>query len=326
MPFQVTEEPESVIQGGSIALTAEFIDSGGNIITPTNVRASIFDPNNILVLSNQVPTHQPDGSYTYTYNVATNALLGDWRIHWDATESGGPVFGDEVFTVTSMVPVAPVAKSVYYLPDLQRYVVDQESMRHNEALFTFGEYSMFVLMWRIVDFAAGLVTRCHVCYARGRTSDAYGQSDKEKCLNCYGTTFEGGIRAQITRPAIWVDNDEDTIVTDARGQMTHSADRLVQTTSDFTMHTNDYVFRYDGTRWQIGVPTGNRVHTGFGPIGSEASLIGFNINGVNKEDESSVAYLIPPDQASLMEMLTVTGTRTPLDWSGLDIVHASLLI
>lgn len=326
MPFQITERPESVIQGGSIDLTAAFIDSGGNILTTTNVAVSIFDPNNALILSGGTPIHQANGSYSYTYNVPTNALLGNWRVHWDAIEPAGPVFGDDTFTVTSMVPIAPLAKSPYYLPDMKQYVVAQETMRHNEALYAFGEYSMFVLMWRIPDFAAGLVTRCHVCYARGRTSDAYGQSDKEKCLNCYGTTFEGGIRAQIVRPALWVDNDEDTIVTDARGQMTHSADRLVQTTADFTMRTNDYVFRYDGTRWQIGVPTGDRIHTGFGPIGSAGSLIGFNINGVNKEDEASVAYLIPPDQASLMTMLNVTGTRQPLDWGSLDIVHAPLLI
>lgn len=326
MPFQVTEEPENVIQGGSIALTAEFIDSGGNIITPTNVRASIFDPNNILILSDQVPIHQPDGSYSYTYNVATNALLGDWRIHWDATEPGGPVFGDEVFTVTSMVPVAPLRKSPYYLPDLQQYVIDQETMRHNEALYAFGEYSMFVLTWRIQDLQAGWTTRCHVCYARGRTSDAYGQSDKEKCLNCYGTTFEGGIRGQIVRPAIWTDMNEDTLVSDARGQVLQSDAKLIQTTADFTMTSNDYVFRYDGTRWQVGDPLGNRIHTGFGPIGDKSSLIGYNLQSINREDESTVAYLVPPDPAALMELLNVTGTRSPLDWTSLDIVHAPLLI
>jgi hypothetical protein len=326
MPFQITEEPESVIQGGSIDLTAEFIDFSGNVLTPTNVRVSIFDPNGTLMFSGGVPTRQPDGTYVFVFNVATNALLGSWRAHWDAVESGGAVVGDEVFYVTSMVPIAPARPPIYYLPDLKQYTIDQETMRHNEALYAYGEYSIFVLTWRIQDLQAGRVTRCHVCYARGRTSSAYGQSDKEKCLNCYGTTFEGGIRAQIVRPALWTDTNEDTLVTDARGQVLQSDAKLIQTTSDFTMRSNDYVFRYDGTRWQVGDPRGDRIHTGFGPIGSQGSLIGFNLTSVNREDEASVAYLIPPDPASLMALLNVTGTRAPLDWSGVDVINAPLLV
>lgn len=326
MPFQITEEPESVIQGGSIDLSADFLDSGGNLIPVTGVLVSIFDPNGGLVISGQVPTHQVDGSYVYVYNVPTNAILGNWRIHWNATEPGGPVFGDEVFTVTSMVPIALPTSSPYYLPDLQQYAVDQEAMRNSDALFAFGEYSMFVLMWRIQDFTAGRVTRCSVCYARGRTSDAYGQSDKEDCLNCFGTTFEGGIRAAIVRPALWSDTEEDPLESSARGQMIRSDAKLVQTTNDFTMRTNDYVFRKDGVRWQVGTPQGDRMHTGFGPIGSAESFIGFNLTSVNREDESSVAYLIPPDPASVMSMLNVTGTRTPLEWAALDIIHAPILL
>ena len=57
---------------------------------------------------------------------------------------------------------------LHHLPDPQAYAIDQERARHDSALYSFGEYAMFVLMWNIIDHEAGLVDRCPTCY------EAYG--------------------------------------------------------------------------------------------------------------------------------------------------------
>jgi hypothetical protein len=96
----------------------------------------------------------------------------------------------------------------------QDWAIDQERQRHNEAMYWTGEPALFVLMWRVEDFEAGWVTRCPRCLrpdgsVDSRIAQVYNQPQTRNCDWCFGTTFYGGVRAKIIRPAIFTDADED---------------------------------------------------------------------------------------------------------------------
>ena len=43
---------------------------------------------------------------------------------------------------------------------------------HYEALFQFGEFLLFTLMWTVADFEQGLVGRCQSCFVNDRHAEA----------------------------------------------------------------------------------------------------------------------------------------------------------
>lgn len=161
---------------------------------------------------------------------------------------------------------------------------------HTEALYAYGEFALFTLMWRVEDFEAGLVGRCPTCYLGDRGAAVFQQSPLIKCPDCYGTTFEGGFRAQIIRPAIIVHSsptDDATI----RGDL--NIDNInMETSTDFVMHHGDYVFREDGDRYQTSEKQEDSVHDGFSVMDSQSPYVA-NIAEAKLEDPTSVAYTIP---------------------------------
>lgn len=208
----------------------------------------------------------------------------------------------------------------HWVQDPQDYAVATLVQDQDDALWTFGEYVMLVLLWNIRDFERGQVARCPTCYSNfGKIADAYGQAAKEKCPDCFGTTFQGGFRAKIVRPAIFTAVDVDDNPEGSRGHIA-SASTSVQTTNDFTLRNRDFVFRGDGSRWSFIRPASTVAYTGFevkGPI------VGWNAGQVVREDESSVAYTVPPeDTSALISLLNFEGFRTPLDFSAIEVIRA----
>lgn len=180
--------------------------------------------------------------------------------------------------------------NLHLYPNEHPYAVMQEIERHDEAVRWFGEMTACIFMWNAFDFAARLVGRCTVCFeAYGEIADAYGQAPRKMCPNCYGTTFEGGIRALLYRPAIWT---KDVVSQDVekRGQVEVTTAE-VQTVSGTAMREGDFLVRSNGTRWQINSPDDTEISTGFGPKGND-SVVG-SFFRAQLEDGSSVAYLIP---------------------------------
>lgn len=213
---------------------------------------------------------------------------------------------------------------VHHLPDPQGFAVDQERQRHEQALYRFGEYAMFVLMWNLLDHERGLVARCPTCYeSYGKTAEAYGQSAVQDCPDCFGTTFEGGYKARIVRPALWDFNEED--YREAVRGLTVVATATIQSTSDFRLRTGDHVFRADGTRWLMRTVSTNHLRTGFEMPNRDRTALGYNYGQVNRQDETSVAFLIPPDAATLTSALDIPGTRYPADFSAIEDVRGPLL-
>jgi hypothetical protein len=207
--------------------------------------------------------------------------------------------------------------------DTQPWAVVQENQRHDQAMFTLGEYAMFTLMWHVLDFEAGLVGRCLSCYvSQGKIAEVYKQPSKNKCLDCFGTTFEGGFKAQIIRPALFSDTNEEEAV-DRRG-VVHAQAASIESTSDFRIRKGDYCFRGDGTRWWLRGAQTVRLRSGFGYPSQAAEGLNINISQANLEDDEAVSYLIPPDDATLRSLL-VLGSREPYDFSTYETIRAPLI-
>lgn len=210
----------------------------------------------------------------------------------------------------------------YYVRQKQQWAIDTERQRHAQALYTFGEWAMFALMWHIDDHLNGLVERCRTCYAGSKVAEHWKQPEKNKCLDCFGTTFEGGFKAIIIRPAIFADTDEGEQV-DRRG-VVHSDDVSIESTPDFRIRSGDYAFRADGTRWRLRVPERVTLRTGFDTPTQVEHAVGYNNARAQLEDPTSVAYLIPPTDASLIPILG-TQTRWPVDFSAYETIRAPLI-
>jgi hypothetical protein len=178
--------------------------------------------------------------------------------------------------------------------------IDQEQMRHDDALHWLGELTCFLSWWRPDDFDAGRVTRCPTCYLPfGDVADAYRQSSINKCKDCYGTTFHGGIKYIWFRPAIW----DLTPVSDQiekRGDVTQIRG-TIDTPSDIDLHEGDAAVRNDGTRWLMDQPQWQEITTGFG---SQRGIVSRRMRGkstVIMDDPTSVTYLPYVDLTALSD-------------------------
>lgn len=181
---------------------------------------------------------------------------------------------------------------------------------HEEALFAFGEWCLFTLMWRPHDHKRGLVGRCPVCWEGPlqRQAEAFQQATQRECPACFGTTFEGGFRAQIIRPALWSDRNQE-ISEEARGY-TLSDTLLAETTGDFVLHKGDYVFRGDNSRYQVEEKREVIMRSGFVTPATPTS-IGGGFTG-HLEDPTSPAFRIPPiADPALAEMKALLATPGP---------------
>jgi len=221
-------------------------------------------------------------------------------------------------------PIAYPQKGQHWQPDPQAYAIDQERYRHDGALDRYGEYSLFVLLWRVADFKAGLVVRCPTCYtAYGKAAEVYQQAPKRECADCFGTTFQGGVKAKVVRTSIWDVNEEEDREA-ARGEVTVQT-ATVQSTSDFRLRKGDYVLRADGTRWQARSLGGNALRTGFWHP-ERRTEVGFNYASVTREDASSVAYTIAPTDPVTIATLDVSGARYPVDFTSLEVINGPLVL
>lgn len=205
----------------------------------------------------------------------------------------------------------------------QEWALDQEKFHHEEALWRFGEYTIFVLLWNAADYKAGRVTHCSTCFtSQGLVAEVYQQPAKRNCPNCFGTTFEGGYRARIVRPAIWnvteTEGDEGP-----RGQV-GTARSTIQTTVDFHWRAGDYAIRADNSRWQITGLDSTYLDTGFEPSVARTA-VGYNTASATLEDPSSVAYIIPPTDPVDVAALARQGDHTPHMFADIEDVNGPLL-
>jgi hypothetical protein len=248
------------------------------------------------------------------------------------------------------LPLPPARLQPVWQRDPQGFAVAQERMRHAQALEQYGEMVMFALLWRPADIEAGLAQRCTRCYtpssviprnpvlpgtgadAERRISAAYGQGNQNRCPLCYGTQIIAadassrlaGLRALLVRPAIVTDTDQNQQRT-AKG-VVNTGQTGVQTTPDFRGHTLDYLFRADGRRYQLNVPSRTTLRTGFASPWQASAAVAYNVMGASLEDaKASVAYAIPPARQELEQVLG-TYTRLPVSYAWIEQANGPLIV
>lgn len=218
----------------------------------------------------------------------------------------------------------------FHLTKQQGWAEDQARQHHEEALYAYGEYAMYFLMWHILDFERGLVGKCTECVlGAGRAAEAYGQGDKRKCPVCFGTTFEGGYRARLIRPSLFTDMNPDTTDEAPRGGVT--ADSVtIETTSDFTMHHGDYVVRYGNRRYQTEEKAIVVVRSGFDFPGAERSIAGAISSARLEDEKASVAYIIPPTDTDEINLILrgpdVTTAHLPPEMAAYEDIRGPLYV
>jgi hypothetical protein len=187
-----------------------------------------------------------------------------------------------------------------------------------------GENAMFVLLWTAKDYDSGLVGLCTTC-ASDRISKAYGQPTRNKCPDCFGTRFEGGYRALIVRPCIFTDSDDSQSFT-ARGVVQPNGPDgvMLESTSDFRIHSGDYVMRATGERLQLRAPQRTTLRTGYGTPYQWKDATAYTMARAAVEDEDSVAYTIPPNTTDLITILSRSGT-TPPSFADIEVIRAPLI-
>lgn len=223
-------------------------------------------------------------------------------------------------------PLPNITVQPYHLGTREPFAWQGVIQEHQEALYGYGEYTLFFLMWTPIDFAAGLVDECPLC-AAGRIAAAYKQPIRSNCPNCYGTRFNGGYRAKIVRPAIWADDNKETAQTQ-RG-FTQTAALAIETTNDFTLHTYDYAVRSNNDRYrasQSGDPT--YLRTGFGQPVDADSPVGINVASMRLEEPASVVYTILPTAPSdvLTALAVPVDQVTPEDFSSIEDIQGPLIV
>mgnify|MGYP000923039949 CR=1 FL=1 len=221
----------------------------------------------------------------------------------------------------------------FHLPARQPYAREHERRAHEEVLTAYGEMTLFVLMWTLADFEAGRVERCSRCQVIASDDsntnaemifETFKQPAEDRCPNCLGTTFEGGWKAKIVRPAIW-DYSEERWDKNQRGYVTN-LDARIQTGADFVLADRDYAFRADGTRWRAKGGTTDRIHDGFGTPSRVDSNLGYAYGTVVREDETSIAFDIEPKtRTELTNLLDVVGEHWPRDYSTVDQIRGPVL-
>jgi hypothetical protein len=231
--------------------------------------------------------------------------------------------------------IGNVSIQPYWLATPSFYLIGQERQRHAEAIYAFGEYAMFCLLWNAIDYDAGLVQHCPNCYSTtDGISEVYNQPSLAKCAYCYGTTFFllsagvsglGGLKARIIRPCLWNPTDESQKLT-AQGEIVTSVSQ-VQSISDFRMRTGDVVMKADGTRWRIATHETATVISGFQAANDVRAMIGYNYGQATREDESMPIFLIPPDTPTVIATLdtSLIPNYPPADITAYDVVNGPLI-
>lgn len=75
-------------RGDSLTVQATFKNESGTLFDPDAHSIQVYDPSGTAKLVSPVtnPTQQSTGIYRYTYQIPSDAMYGDWRVEWKATE------------------------------------------------------------------------------------------------------------------------------------------------------------------------------------------------------------------------------------------------
>lgn len=203
-----------------------------------------------------------------------------------------------------------------WLPDRRQWDIEQERDRNLQALYRFGEYCIFYQFWQDADFKAGLVGRCSVCEDIDHIAMAtYKQPAQTRCPSCFGTTYEGGWKRRVVRPAVWSEDTQIDQQEVSRGTV-EVARAQISVPYDLLLLNGDLVIRADNSRWHVEAVTLTLLHTGFTQSPQPTTAIGYNVPTIVLEPKTSVTYTLPPDDPNeATDMLGDAFVRRPLTFA-----------
>ena len=184
----------------------------------------------------------------------------------------------------------------------QQWAEEHFMASHADALYRFGEYVIFILLWTSQDYEADLVGQCRLCIDQDPLSVGYANAARADCPSCYGTGFEGGYRAIIVRPAIITDRDPDTREDRRVGEVTNESLSL-QTTNDFYARTGDLMVRRGNDRYRVSQMETNVIRTGFAHPGHEESVGGLIRAARLESNQSAPLLALPPTPEDVEALL-----------------------
>jgi hypothetical protein len=181
--------------------------------------------------------------------------------------------------------------------NVEPWAINQLRRNVRESLQSHGEEVIGLRMFH-AGIAGDDVPRCH-CF-----DDVYKQSSEYKCPDCYGTTYQGGVRQVLRLWAMFTDSDWDERK-DKRGQYLPEQ-KQVQIEGDLQLIQNDYLIRVKkwskdhrplelGSRYVLGRTSHDSLRTGNQYGQTDADLVGHK-SPVSALDPSHPIYLFPvPD-------------------------------
>ena len=210
----------------------------------------------------------------------------------------------------------PSVNQVWMQPwaaDPKFYEVAQEQWRSEEAMWRYGELAALVSMWSVKDYEAGECKLCPTCnLGDPAVQSVYKQPAYEKCPTCYGALYvgpHGGVKAFLVKPSIWTWGEENT-AWGRRGETERQEGNVTFPGSSF-LQVRDYIFRGDGYRFQVTNWSGTHLATGFMTQSHTQTAVSYVAQVAREEPTTSPAYLIPPDQPTLISLLNQPYLRFP---------------
>ena len=197
--------------------------------------------------------------------------------------------------------------------DPRPYEVAQQQWLAQESMWHYGELAALVSMWSVKDFANGACQVCPTCnLGDPNIQSVYAQPGYEKCPTCFGALYvgpHGGVKSFLVRPSLWTWGEENTMW--GRKGVTERQEGNVIFGAQTYLQVRDYVFRGDGYRFQVTAWSGQHLATGLQSQSHLQTAITYTAQVSREEPTSSAAYLIPPEQDVLMELLNPVGFRFP---------------
>lgn len=147
---------QQVAQSGVVTLSAQYYNAAGDLVDPTTPLVDIVDADAVELVTDDTPTRDSLGIYSYTYTVPADGAIGRWEAHFTGVISGLLAGGDDEFDV-----VAPgaIVTSTY---DLLTLAEGKAALNIESAVTTFDtELATYItaLSQRIDDMVGPVVKR-----------------------------------------------------------------------------------------------------------------------------------------------------------------------
>lgn len=179
-----------------------------------------------------------------------------------------------------------------------------------------GEWAVFVLQWHAEDARRSRTGACPRCI--NEIASYLADAGQPECPVCYGTAWEG-LRGIVVRPSVWLDDEEQTINREKRGEIVTQKSK-VSTISNFRAKEGDWVGRSDGTWWTVETVSRLDLSTGFSHIERANETIAYNYS-VGYLDPATPPYalfggeVLDPDYPDAVTHIDLPTLASPTDAS-----------